>query len=97
MKLTEPLTAILYITTDKQHAEDLRHALHVSEVMEAPAHQSHVIALHKHGHGNLGGLPTLFWFSICAIIIIFHVFLCKLIVKEYCEPPDKIRYRYLKP
>lgn len=94
VKLTEPLTAILYITTDKEHMEDLRHAIHVKEVVEAPAHEHHVIALHKHGHL---GLPTLFWVSICAIIIIFHVFLIKLIVKEYCEPPDKIRYRYSKP
>lgn len=94
VKLTEPLTSILYITTDKQHMEDLRHAIHVKEVVEAPAHEHHLIALHKHGHL---GLPTLFWVSICAIIIIFHVFLIKLIVKEYCEPPDKVRYRYSKP
>lgn len=96
VKLTDPLTSILYITSDKQHMEDLRHALHVKEVVEAPAHQSHLIALHKHGH-SIGGLPTLFWLSICLIIIVFHIFLCKLIVKEYCEPPDKVRYRYLKP
>lgn len=96
VKLTEPLTSILYITSDKMHMEDLRHAIHVKEVVEAPAHEHHVIALHKHGH-SLGGLPTLFWVSICVIIIVFHVFLCKLIVKEYCEPPDKMRYRYSKP
>lgn len=96
VKLTEPITAILYITADKQHMEELHKAIHVKEVVEAPAHEHHVIALHKHGH-HLGGLPTLFWVSICAIIIIFHVFLCKLIVKEYCEPPDKLRYRYSKP
>ncbi|XP_055637924.1 uncharacterized protein KIAA2013 homolog [Toxorhynchites rutilus septentrionalis] len=96
VKLTEPITSILYITSDKIHMEDLRHAIHVKEVVEAPAHEHHVIALHKHGH-SLGGLPTLFWVSICVIIIVFHVFLCKLIVKEYCEPPDKMRYRYSKP
>ncbi|EAT46446.1 AAEL002386-PA [Aedes aegypti] len=96
VKLTEPLTSILYITSDKIHMEDLRHALHVKEVVEAPAHEHHVIALHKHGH-SLGALPTLFWVSICVIIVVFHVFLCKLIVKEYCEPPDKFRYRYSKP
>lgn len=92
VKLTDPLTAILYITTDKQHMEELREAIHVKEVVEAPAHEHHVIALHKFGNY---GLPTLFWVSICLIIIIFHVFLIKLIVKEYCEPPDKIRYRYI--
>ncbi|XP_065357587.1 uncharacterized protein KIAA2013 homolog [Calliphora vicina] len=96
VKLTEPLTAILYITEDKQHMVELHDALHVKEVAEAPAHEQHVIALHRHGH-QLGGLPTLFWVSVCAIIIVFHIFLCKLIIKEYCEPSDKIRYRYNKP
>lgn len=96
VKLTEPLTSILYITSDKIHMEDLRHAIHVREVAEAPAHEHHLISLHRHGH-SLGGLPTLFWVSICVIIVVFHVFLCKLIVKEYCEPPDKMRYRYSKP
>lgn len=96
VKLTEPLTSILYITSDKQHMEDLRHAIHVKEIVEAPAHEHHVIFLHKHG-SSLGGLPTLFWIAICAIIVVFHVFLCKLIVKEYCEPPEIKRYRYSKP
>lgn len=96
VKLTEPLTAILYITSDKQHMEELRQAIHVSEILEAPAHETHLILLHKHG-SNLAGLPTLFWISIVAIIIVFHVFLCKLIVKEYCEPPNKVHYRYSKP
>lgn len=95
VKLTDPVTAILYITADKQHMEELHKAIHVKEVVDAPAHEHHVINLHKHGH-HLGGLPTLFWVSICAIIIVFHVFLCKLIVKEYCEPTEK-RYRYNKP
>lgn len=101
VKLTEPLTSILYITADKQHIDglfqilftsrnrvltfslikDLRHAIHVKEIVEAPAHEHHVIFLHKHG-SNLGGLPTLFWIAICIIIVTFHVFLCKLIVKE---------------
>lgn len=34
VKLTEPLTAILYITEDKQHMEDIHHAIHVKEVVE---------------------------------------------------------------
>ncbi|XP_005175897.1 uncharacterized protein KIAA2013 homolog [Musca domestica] len=96
VKLTEPLTAILYITEDKQHMVELHQAIHVKEVVEAPAHEQHIISLHRHGH-QLGGLPTLFWVSVCAIIIVFHIFLCKLIIKEYCEPSDKLRYRYNKP
>ncbi|ALC38006.1 CG7289 [Drosophila busckii] len=34
VKLTEPLTAILYITEDKQHMEEIHHAIHVKEVVE---------------------------------------------------------------
>ena len=34
VKLTDPVTAILYITYDKQHMEDLRHALHLKEIVE---------------------------------------------------------------
>ncbi|XP_071439153.1 uncharacterized protein KIAA2013 homolog isoform X3 [Hetaerina americana] len=90
VKLTDPVTAILYITYDKKHMEDLRHAIHVKEVVEAPPHEHHVIALHKHGH-HLGGLPTLFWVSICFLITVFHLFLCKLIYNEYCGSQDKYR------
>lgn len=96
VKLTKPLTAVLYITSDHQHMQDLRSALHVHEVDEAPAHDHHVMALHKHGH-RLGGLPTFFWVSICFLIVVFHLFLCKLVISEYCEHQDRQRTRYGKP
>ncbi|XP_078037455.1 uncharacterized protein KIAA2013 homolog [Augochlora pura] len=95
VKLTKPFTSILYITSDHQHMQDLRNALHVHAVDDAPAHDHVVMALHKHGH-QLGGLPTLFWISICILIIIFHLFLCKLIVNEYCGHQDKQKTRYCK-
>ena len=31
VKLTDPLTAIMYITSDKKHMEELRLAIHVKE------------------------------------------------------------------
>lgn len=31
MKLTKPITALLYITADKQHMEKLKHAIHTKE------------------------------------------------------------------
>ncbi|XP_011643806.1 uncharacterized protein KIAA2013 homolog [Pogonomyrmex barbatus] len=96
VKLTKPLTAILYITSDHQHMQELRNALHVHEVDDAPAHDHQVMALHKHGH-QLGGLPTLFWVSICFLIIVFHLFLCKLICNEYYGHQDRQRIRYNKP
>lgn len=96
VKLTEPLTAILYVTADKQHMEDLRHAIHVKEVVEAPAHEHHVIALHKHGH-SLGGLNPLFWISIIVLIVVFHLFLCRIIMNEFCDSGVSYRRLYNKP
>ena len=34
VKLTKPVTPILYITSDKIHMEDLKHAIHVEEINE---------------------------------------------------------------
>ncbi|KAG6443019.1 hypothetical protein O3G_MSEX002636 [Manduca sexta] len=96
VKLTEPLTAILYITADKQHMEDLRHAIHVKEVVEAPPHENHIIALHKHGH-SLGGLNPLFWISIIVLIVVFHLFLCRIIMNEFCDSGVSYRRLYNKP
>ncbi|CAL1543408.1 unnamed protein product [Lymnaea stagnalis] len=94
VKLTDPATSVLYITADKQHMEELKHAIHVKEINEAPAHEHHVIALHKHGH-HFGGLPTIFWVSIAFLIIIFHLFLFKLIYNEYCQGQERFtRSRY---
>lgn len=62
----------------------------------APAHDHQVMALHKHGH-QLGGLPSLFWVSIGFLIIVFHLFLCKLICNEYYGLQDRQRIRYNRP
>lgn len=40
VKLTEPLTAILYIAADREHILELHHAIHVKEVAEG------ILALH---------------------------------------------------
>lgn len=34
VKLTDPVTGILYLTYDKKHMEDLKHTIHVKEVSE---------------------------------------------------------------
>jgi len=92
VKLTDPVTAILYITADHEHMIDLKHTIHVKEVVEAPAHEPHVLQLHRSGN-RLGGLPAIFWFSIAALILVFHLFLFKLIYNEYCGGPEKHRIR----
>lgn len=32
VKLTEPVTAVLYITSDRQHMSELKQSIHVKEV-----------------------------------------------------------------
>jgi hypothetical protein len=49
--------------------------------------------MHKHG-SKLGGLPAIFWFSLGFLILVFHLFLFKLIWQEYCAGQDKFRSRY---
>lgn len=95
VKLTYPLTALLYITSDRAHMEELKHTIHVHEIALAPAHEHHVIALHRHGH-KWGGLPTIFWLTIIALIVIFHLFLVKLVINEYCGGASDIKMRYRK-
>jgi len=34
VKLTDPVTPILYVTADKQHMEELKHAIHVKSIDE---------------------------------------------------------------
>ena len=74
VKLTEPLTPILYITADRQHINELKHTIHVKEISLAPAHEEHVIAMHRYGH-QLSSLAALFWLTVVFLIVMFHVFL----------------------
>lgn len=34
VKITDPVTSILYITSDRQHAEELHLSIHVKEIIE---------------------------------------------------------------
>ncbi|OQR67549.1 hypothetical protein BIW11_04743 [Tropilaelaps mercedesae] len=82
VKQTDPPTAVLYVARNQRHLSELKHTLHVHEVAEAPAHEKHVIALHKHGH-QLGGLPALFWATFAFLVVLFHLFLARIIYNEY--------------
>ncbi|KAJ1368176.1 hypothetical protein KIN20_029254 [Parelaphostrongylus tenuis] len=82
IKITKPETSILYIATSRKHLEQLRSTIHVSEVVSAPAHESELLALHRHG-AVMGGLPTWFWFFLVMLLIAFHAFLAKLLWSEW--------------
>ncbi|CAG9535226.1 unnamed protein product [Cercopithifilaria johnstoni] len=92
VKVTKPATPILYISHNKNHLEQLRGTIHVVEVMDVPAHEHGLIALHKHGH-RLGGLPLIFWLMLGALMIVFHLFLFKLLYSEW-KKGDTMPYNY---
>ncbi|CAF0867941.1 unnamed protein product [Didymodactylos carnosus] len=81
VKMTQPPTAILYVTEDFEHISQLKDTIHVREVEIAPPHGHDILALHRHGH-KLGGLPLTFWISLIILILIFHLFLLKIVLNE---------------
>lgn len=85
VKVTQPVHPILYVTHNKGHMEELKHALHMDAKL-APAHDHQLIALHRHGY-SYGGLPFTFWILLGSLLVIFHMFLFKLIYNE-CQQPQ---------
>ncbi|XP_074074524.1 uncharacterized protein KIAA2013 homolog [Macrotis lagotis] len=81
--VTQPITPLLYISTDLLHLQDLRHTLHLKAIL---AHEEHMAKQYP-------GLPFLFWFSVASLITLFHLFLFKLIYNEYCGPGAKSLFR----
>ncbi|KAM9701186.1 LOW QUALITY PROTEIN: uncharacterized protein KIAA2013 homolog [Menidia menidia] len=81
--VTQPITPLLYISTELQHLQELRHTLHLRAILP---HQEHMAARDP-------GLPFLFWFSVASLITLFHLFLFKLIYNEYCGPGAKPLFR----
>ncbi|XP_075046340.1 uncharacterized protein KIAA2013 homolog isoform X2 [Mixophyes fleayi] len=81
--VTQPLTPLLYISTELTHLQDLRHTLHLKEIL---AHEEHMAKQYP-------GLPFVFWFSVASLITLFHLFLFKLIYNEYCGPGAKPLFR----
>jgi len=81
VKMTNPPTAILYVTEDLESMTQLKDTLHVKHVEIAPPHAHNLLALHRHGH-QLGGLPIVFWLILAFLIVIFHLFLLKIILNE---------------
>nr|CAB3258873.1 uncharacterized protein KIAA2013 homolog [Phallusia mammillata] len=71
--VTDPLTSILYISHDRQHLLDLKDTLHINKLV------NHL----EHMESKNSGLPMIFWVSIGTLIVLFHLFLIRIILKEY--------------
>eukprot|EP00058_Branchiostoma_floridae_P003021 XP_002588509.1 hypothetical protein BRAFLDRAFT_79463 [Branchiostoma floridae] len=77
VKVTKPLTSLLYIAPSRRHLLDIKRTIHVKEVI---THLDHLEKL----SGPTTGLPPVFWVSIAFLIGLFHLFLIKLIYNEVC-------------
>lgn len=56
-------------------------SLRLTRVCSAPPHAQDLLALHRHGH-KFGGLPIVFWVALAFLIVVFHLFLVKIILNE---------------
>ncbi len=70
------------------------------QVVDAPAREHELLAIHKHGH-RLGGLPTLFWLILGILVAAFHLFLFKLLYSEWRKNDTTpynsyLRQRYMR-
>ena len=84
VKITSPRTALLYVTDVAEHLRELKEAIHVQEVAMAPAHAHDVLQRHVLGESHgFAGLPTPFWIVVIFLVLLFHLFLCKLIYSEF--------------
>ena len=91
VKITQPRTSLMYITSDREHIIELKEAIHVKEVAEAHA-IAHQIARHK--QRGVSGVTATLWLLIALIVLLFHLFLCKLICSEFCGPNSPLRAEY---
>lgn len=102
VKVTKPVTSLLYIAPSRRHLELLKNAIHVSEVGSAPAHEEEVIEMHRSGEAT-GGMTT-FWVFVFVVIVVFHLVVAKIVWNEYRKgdmtpynPYLRNRYSSLRP
>lgn len=81
VKVTKPVTSLLYIAPSRRHLELLRNAIHVSEVGAAPAHEEEVIEMHRSGEST-GGMTT-FWVFVFVVVVAFHLVVAKIVWSEW--------------
>lgn len=102
VKVTKPVTSLLYIAPSRRHLELLKNAIHVSEVGSAPAHEEEVIEMHRSGEAT-GGMTT-FWVFVFVAVVAFHLVVAKIVWNEYRKgdmtpynPYLRNRYSSLRP
>lgn len=93
--ITEPVTPIVYFSKSKTHLAELGSTLHVKNILD---HASHLENKRKQSKNERRRVGAFLWISIICVIVLFHVFLVRLIFSEYQQWNQRhMQYEALKP
>uniref|UniRef100_UPI00358F0BE7 uncharacterized protein KIAA2013-like n=1 Tax=Myxine glutinosa TaxID=7769 RepID=UPI00358F0BE7 len=79
--VTRPLTALLYISSNAKHLVDVAATLHVRSVL---GHAEHMA-------GERPAFPPSLAIGLASLLILFHLWLLKLVYNEYCGLSNRHR------
>ncbi|CAH3168237.1 unnamed protein product [Porites lobata] len=83
VRMTKPVTPLLYISHNKSELLELRKHVFIKD-----AHEESLKNRHVH---HRSGLPAKFWVTIAFLIVGFHLYLAKLIYSECFKEKDIVR------
>jgi len=75
--VTKPQSPILYLSYDKNALKEIHESLHLRSIIR---YEEHLETIQNKG------LPWKFWIGIGSLVIVFHLLLIRLLVKEYYSP-----------
>lgn len=81
LRWTDPSSPFLYISHSKEHLINLRRIIHINKSKRLDEIPPKV----ESGKSEPFHIPMFFWIAIVSMIILFHMFLIKLIYNEYCS------------
>lgn len=81
LRWTEPSTPFLYISHSKEHLISLRKIIHINKSKRL----DEIPPKSESGKSEPFHIPIFFWIAIVSMIVLFHMFLIKLIYNEYCS------------
>jgi len=83
VRMTRPVTPLLYISHNKSELLELRKHVFIKD--------AHEESLKNHHIHHRSGLPAKFWVTIAFLIVGFHLYLAKLIYSECFKEKDIVR------
>ncbi|KAL9979443.1 hypothetical protein ACROYT_G017114 [Oculina patagonica] len=83
VRMTRPVTPLLYISHNKSELLELRKHVFIKD--------AHEESLKNHHVHHRSGLPAKFWVTIAFLIVGFHLYLAKLIYSECFKEKDIVR------